>query len=273
VVEVEMEQKSDTGAASGGKRPWNVPTVTEDVMLLILAWAAGSVDAINYLGLGHVFTANMTGNTVFLAISLGEGQVLAASRSVASLIGFSLGAALGTEIIRRGGTRPGMPGWSPVITRAITLEGIILALFAIGWYIAGTTPDILALHVLIVLSALAMGIQSAAILRIGVTGVATTYITGTITSLMIGFVGWLLPAVESSVTKAPEEATPYVPPRVEHRVKLQASVLLIYGIGAAAGGIVETRWHTFAILLPLIAVVIVAVNAAIRQREHKSLIP
>jgi uncharacterized membrane protein YoaK (UPF0700 family) len=242
-------------------------------MLLILAWAAGSVDAINYLGLGHVFTANMTGNTVFLAISLGEGQVLAASRSVASLIGFCLGAALGTEVIRRGRKRLGTPGWSPVITRAIALEGVILALFATGWYIAGARPDFLAVHVLIVLSALAMGIQSAAILRIGVTGVATTYITGTITSLMIGFVGWLLPAVESSVTQSPEEATPHVPPGVEHRVKLQASVLLIYGLGAVAGGIVEIRWHTFAILLPLVAVVIVAVNAVIRHREHKSLNP
>jgi uncharacterized membrane protein YoaK (UPF0700 family) len=258
---------------SSGKRRWNLPTVTEDIMLLILAWAAGCVDAINYLGLGHVFTANMTGNTVFLAISLGMGQVLAASRSVASLIGFCLGAALGTEIIRQGRKRLDAPGWSPAITRAFALEGVILALFAIGWYIAGTTPDFIAVHVLIVLSALAMGMQSAAILRIGVTGVATTYITGTITSLMIGFVGWLLPAVGSSVTKSPQETTTYVPPRVEHRVKLQASVLLIYGIGAVAGGIVETHGHTFAILLPLIAVGVVTVNATVRHREHKSLIP
>jgi uncharacterized membrane protein YoaK (UPF0700 family) len=272
-LEFTMEGKSDTGGRSGRRQLWNVPTVTEDIMLLILAWAAGSVDAINYLGLGHVFTANMTGNTVFLAISLGEGQVLAASREVVSLIGFCLGAALGTEIIRRGRKRLGTPGWTPVITRAIALEGIILALFAISWYIAGPTPGSLAIHILIVLSALAMGVQSAAILRIGVTGVATTYITGTITSLMIGFVGWLLPAVESSVTKSPEDATTYVPPKVEHRVKLQASVLLIYGLGGVAGAIVETRWHTFAVLLPLVAVVIVVVNAIMRHKEHKALNP
>ncbi len=38
-------------------------------MLLMLTWAAGSVDAISYLGLGHVFTAMMTGNTVLLGLA------------------------------------------------------------------------------------------------------------------------------------------------------------------------------------------------------------
>jgi uncharacterized membrane protein YoaK (UPF0700 family) len=38
-------------------------------MLLILTWAAGCVDAISYLGLGHVFPAMMTGNTVLFRIS------------------------------------------------------------------------------------------------------------------------------------------------------------------------------------------------------------
>src|SRR5205807_3865645 len=38
--------------------------VQRDAMVLLLTWAAGGVDAISYLGLGHVFTANMTGNAV-----------------------------------------------------------------------------------------------------------------------------------------------------------------------------------------------------------------
>ena len=37
-----------------------------DLLLLALTWAAGNIDAIGYLGLGRVFTANMTGNTVLL---------------------------------------------------------------------------------------------------------------------------------------------------------------------------------------------------------------
>src|SRR5258706_6103576 len=34
--------------------------------LLILTFVTGLVDAVSFLGLGHVFTANMTGNIVFL---------------------------------------------------------------------------------------------------------------------------------------------------------------------------------------------------------------
>lgn len=38
-------------------------------LLLLLACAAGAIDAISYLGLGRVFTANMTGNTVLLSLA------------------------------------------------------------------------------------------------------------------------------------------------------------------------------------------------------------
>ena len=34
--------------------------------LLVLTFTTGLVDAVSYLGLGRVFTANMTGNIVFL---------------------------------------------------------------------------------------------------------------------------------------------------------------------------------------------------------------
>ena len=39
-------------------------------MVLVLTWAASGVDAISYLGLGHVFTANMTGNAVLLGLAV-----------------------------------------------------------------------------------------------------------------------------------------------------------------------------------------------------------
>ena len=72
-----------------------------DSLVLLLAWAAGSVDAIGFLGLGHVFTANMTGNTVLLGLSLGEGRGIAAVANVIALAGFCLGVALGAVIVER----------------------------------------------------------------------------------------------------------------------------------------------------------------------------
>jgi uncharacterized membrane protein YoaK (UPF0700 family) len=47
------------------------------------------------------------------------------------------------------------------------------------------------IFLLIVLSAFAMGVQSAAVRRLGVPGIATTFVTGTLTSLMVDLLGWL----------------------------------------------------------------------------------
>ena len=46
--------------------------------LLLLTLTTGLVDAVSFLGLGHVFTANMTGNVVFLR---SRSWVRVASRS------------------------------------------------------------------------------------------------------------------------------------------------------------------------------------------------
>jgi uncharacterized membrane protein YoaK (UPF0700 family) len=61
------------------------PTATSitirNVLVLLLACVAGSVDAVSYMSLGHVFTANMTGNTVLLGLALGQAESQAVARS------------------------------------------------------------------------------------------------------------------------------------------------------------------------------------------------
>ena len=78
-------------------------------MLCLLAWAAGIVDAVSYLGLGRVFTAMMTGNTVLLALAIGQGESMAILRSALALAGFSVGAATGAFIVSRGRSRDEWP--------------------------------------------------------------------------------------------------------------------------------------------------------------------
>jgi uncharacterized membrane protein YoaK (UPF0700 family) len=48
------------------------------LMLLVMTGTTGLVDAVSYLGLGHVFTANMTGNIVFLGLCVmnAEGGIV-----------------------------------------------------------------------------------------------------------------------------------------------------------------------------------------------------
>jgi hypothetical protein len=81
--------------------------------------------------------------------------------------------------------------WPRALTHALTLEWGILLVFAIAWqWASGTFPLATVKAALVVLSALAMGVQSVAARRLDVSGIATTYITGTLTSLMTRLMGW-----------------------------------------------------------------------------------
>ncbi len=71
-----------------------------DRLLLALTFVAGWVDAVAYLGLGRVFTANMTGNLVLLGINAGQDQLPATIRSSVALACFALGALVGGVLTR-----------------------------------------------------------------------------------------------------------------------------------------------------------------------------
>src|SRR2546422_7857246 len=90
-----MPRRAERLVRSAGDRLLGFPDLGRDAMLLMLTWAAGTVDAISYLGLGRVFTAMMTGNTVLLALAVSEGESMAVMRSGLALAGFSAGAAAG----------------------------------------------------------------------------------------------------------------------------------------------------------------------------------
>src|SRR2546428_971335 len=62
--------------------------------LLALTGVTGAVDAVSFLGLGHVFTANMTGNVVLLAFAVAGTPGLSMARSSTSLVSFLVAAAL-----------------------------------------------------------------------------------------------------------------------------------------------------------------------------------
>ena len=145
-------------------------TLGRESMLLLLTLAAASVDAISYLGLGHVFTAMMTGNTVLLGLALAQGEVLAALRSILALVGFAIGVFAGAIIVER----ESYPAeWPAAVTTALAFETIILAIFAANFTLLDSIHGGM-IFLLIVLSAFAMGVQSAAVRRLGVPGIATT---------------------------------------------------------------------------------------------------
>ena len=61
----------------------------------------GLVDAVSFLSLGRVFTANMTGNIVLLAFATAHVSGLSIARSLAALLAFLVGAIFGGRVMAR----------------------------------------------------------------------------------------------------------------------------------------------------------------------------
>src|SRR5262245_63987084 len=106
------------------------PGAWRDGILLALTFAAGCVDALSYLGLSHVFTANMTGNAVLLGLAIGQTQELQLAHSSAAIVGFVAGVVIAAKLV--GPTRDRVV-WSVRITVALGLEFVVLLVFAMGW--------------------------------------------------------------------------------------------------------------------------------------------
>src|ERR1700748_2359094 len=69
--------------------------------LLGMTVVTGLVDAVSFLSLGHVFTANMTGNIVLLAFATAHVPGLSIARSLTALLAFLVGAILGGRVMAR----------------------------------------------------------------------------------------------------------------------------------------------------------------------------
>ncbi len=220
--------------------------------ILLLAWTSGCLDALGFLELGRVFTANMTGNTVLFGMAIAQGDWLAMLRSLIALVGFSLGVISGTFLIRRNYEQHAQ-SWTLQITRALVTEACILLLFALIWAFILRVPQRGVVdNILIALSALAMGQQSTTVLSLGIPGISTTYISGTITTLMANLARRLARHVDE-----PAIITPIATIQVERQKPARLiAVWLVYIIAAITGGYGALHAASLAAFLPFIAVVI-----------------
>src|SRR5207302_9163235 len=104
--------------------------------------------------------------------------------SAAALGGFVVGATVA-------GLAPSRPSGLRSVSAALVGEVGLLAALLGWWTAAGSSPTGAVRDGLIAVAGTAMGVQSAAVARLGVPGVATTYITGTWTGITAGAATWL----------------------------------------------------------------------------------
>ncbi|MET9530929.1 MULTISPECIES: YoaK family protein [unclassified Streptomyces] len=147
-------------------------------LLLALTVVTGLVDAYSYLVLGHVFVANMTGNVVFMAFSLAGAPGFSLTASLLSLAAFAVGALFGGRL----GHRSPHHRARFLLTATLVQTALVLTAFVMSRTVENPAGG-WAKPVLIVLLALAMGLQNAAARRLAVPDLTTTVLTLTITGM------------------------------------------------------------------------------------------
>jgi uncharacterized membrane protein YoaK (UPF0700 family) len=193
------------------------PTTEKVIPYVLLGMTAvtGLVDAVSFLSLGHVFTANMTGNIVLLAFATARVPGLSIARSLTALLAFLVGAILGGRIMARADADSQIR----FAAQAFLLE--VAFLFAASICSIGFRGNLLEVSfqpfALIALTALAMGTRNAAVRKLAVPDLTTTVLTLTITGI----------AADSSVANGNN-------PRLARRV---GSVVAMF-LGAALGAVI-----------------------------------
>jgi uncharacterized membrane protein YoaK (UPF0700 family) len=171
-------------AAAPGRDAASAATTASDsgerallAVLLTLTLLSGVVDGVCYLGLGRVFTANMTGNVVVLGFATAGAPGFSVTASLTSLGLFLVGAICGGRIIRHVSSR------SRLLTTAVTLEAAFVAAAAVVAFAATTVSTGWARYTTIAILAFAMGIRNSVIRRLAVRDMTTTVLTMTLTGL------------------------------------------------------------------------------------------
>jgi len=207
-------------------------------VLLGMTAVTGLVDAVSFLSLGSVFTANMTGNILILAFATAHVSGLSVVRSSTALIAFLIGAILGGRITAPASADSRMR----FAAKAFLLEVVFLSvasLCSIG-YRSDLLEHSLQPLVLITFTGLAMGTRNAAVRKLAIPDLTTTVLTLTVTGI----------AADSSLAKGNN-------PRLARRV---GSVLAIF-FGAAFGAVAIR--YSISAALTLATAISAACNAAL----------
>jgi uncharacterized membrane protein YoaK (UPF0700 family) len=213
-----------------------------DALLIALTVAMGSLDAISWIGLDRVYSVFQTGNMVILGLGLGGASGPPVLRAGVSLAAFGLGALIASRIVLR---RPPRKLWPRQVTWVlISVTGVLVVYLAL-WLAVDGRPSSTTADWLIALGALAAGLQTGAMLRLGVRAVFTTAATATWTALMSDI------------------ATDLAHQRARDIARLAMVVIgLVLGVAAGAALMVHAR-DAAPVLAPALTA-LVAVTAAAR---------
>ena len=210
-------------------------------ILLLTAFAAGTVDIISFASLGGVFASAMTGTFALLAYHVAQSDSQAAMGSVVALSGFAAGCALGV-FQRRGRSQEQALGMLLAGEAGLLL---FFALYAMWTPHAAHAPSD---HLQILLLAVARGIQAV----IGQTISLTTIVFTTTLTKLVATIADSIANGDMSGLKD---------------VKIQSAVVVSYLFGALLSGTLIVHKLEEVVLLPFIAVALAFTMQRLSSRK------
>jgi uncharacterized membrane protein YoaK (UPF0700 family) len=145
--------------------------------LLLLTFSTGLVDAASYLGIGHVFAANMTGNIVLLGFGLAGAGGLPVLAPLVSLGAFLLGAGTGGVLASC------LARHRRNLVVALGIETLLLLAAAAVAAAVHVRAGAIAGDAVIALLALGMGVRNSTVRKLAIPDLTTTVLTMTLTGL------------------------------------------------------------------------------------------
>ena len=230
------------------------------VLALVLTTVGGFVDAVGYIALFQVFTANMSGNSIHIGMSLSQRDWSDLLRPFCAVIFYVVGMLVTRIAIEIAGRT----GVTRIASFTFALEAVLLVGFAhasprmhLGQLVQLHSP---AYFAFVAMLSFAMGVQTATLTNFGALNIYTTFVTGTLTKMtesVTRALFWAWDVLRQSgighiVRDAAEQKD------VREGMML-ALVWLAYVAGAALGAVAKARWELRALYFPVALLAILVI--------------
>lgn len=249
-----------------------------------LTWLAGYVDAAGYIALLHIYTANMSGNSVSIGIQLWDRNWMEALLRAWPVAFYVIRLLLGRLLLEIGGRLR----IRPIAAGAFCIEIIFLLPVIFSQSLqahsalekpshAASVQDFFFIGLL----AVAMGLQNATLTHFSSLTLHTGFVTGTLVKLAEQFTKWLTWSYDE-ITKQ-HVALGDLVSSSQHQKNFQAAAFLAavwtaYVIGAFCGAVGHSSLHLKCLFIPiaglmLLAIVDLRTPLALKDEEEQLKLP
>jgi uncharacterized membrane protein YoaK (UPF0700 family) len=236
-----------------------------------LTWIAGFVDAVGFVSLGHIYTANMSGNSVAVGIQSASQNWPETIRRFWPVLLYLVGLLFCRLLIEWGARER--------IRSIAALSFVCEIVLLLPVFLSPTVdPSPLLAFGFVALLAAAMGVQNAAVTHFSTITLHTGFVTGTLVKFAehgAKYLSWLFdqitaPSGRGSVLTAVLRGSA----RQDHfRLTIYlGAVWICYAVGASCGALGDHSFQFKSLLVPMAGLAVLAVvdaYAPFAQKEEE----